>query len=269
MLAPSSVLTFDSTDCQSLDEISLHERIQEQDRPCDDNGHRHLRRFRRHFARHDDTGACPHLRDEAHRVDHVVQIILQLILVRIIDEQRGHEPAVPIMQRQEQADGCDAGHRQLQHDAVVNFEIVGTVNLGGLDEFFGNGGFHEAAHQNDEKRAHQSRQHKHRISVRQLQIAGQKNIPRDQAAAEQRSEINIERELIAVAKIFALQHVARHRHEEQAERRSDNRDQNRYAVCLKYLFREAEHRFIAFNRKHLGEEVIAASKNRLVLREGR
>ncbi|MMZ67210.1 hypothetical protein D1872_297660 [compost metagenome] len=72
---------------QPLDKVTLNERVQQQNGSSNHDRHCHFRRFCRHITGKGYASTCTHLSDKLHGVNYIIQIILQLVFMRIVNKE--------------------------------------------------------------------------------------------------------------------------------------------------------------------------------------
>ena len=78
------------------------------------------------------------------------------------------EPVVPVSERKEQSYGGNPGHRELQHNAVVDREIIRSINFGRLKQLLRHCRADEIFHQDNEEWRHQARENECGVRIREM-----------------------------------------------------------------------------------------------------
>ena len=101
----------------------------------------------------------------------------------------------------------------------------------------------------------------------EMQIFRTEDIPRYQATAKNRSEVEEKGHLITVLKIRAGQNVCRHAGKEQADGCSGKGDKNRHTVSSQNILRNTKQHFIRIQREGLRDQLVSMELNRILLCE--
>ena len=262
---PVRFLSLNRTDHDAFDEILLYKRIGQNDGAGRHDRHRHFDAFGGHgIGRGHNFAAVGQILLGR---QNVVQIQLERELVGVREIQHALVPVVPVLQRQKQPDGCDAGTRERKDDSGEDLPVACRVDLGGFNHFMGDG-FHEISHQQHVEGRQQRHENHGPEAVLEVEVHHHQHIGGNHARGKQGGEIDEERNVVAVAKVVAVEHIACHGDQNQPQRGAHKGDEDGHAVCLQDIRGIAEKVGIGIGGKDGRQDAVPVLNDGRVIRKG-